>query len=155
MWKLTHVHHECVEYYTFQSNMFVQETQEAKVLFKYYYWEINQFSKLNIYIRMDLALVSTFSSLIWVQVSQIVMSNIHFFPNLYIQAWIEIKILKVEVRRGKGKKVKALFKGMLGWIFWLANPLYICLIFTLPIRWACIAVALWWLSIFRWYPNLM
>ena len=32
------------------------------------------------------------------------------------------KDLKVEVRRGKEKKVKALFKGMLGWVFWLASP---------------------------------
>ena len=29
------------------------------------------------------------------------------------------KDLKVEVRRGKENKVKASFKGMLGWVFWI------------------------------------
>ena len=32
------------------------------------------------------------------------------------------KDLKVEVRRGKEKKVKPRFKGTLGWVFWLASP---------------------------------
>ena len=34
------------------------------------------------------------------------------------------KDLIVEVRRGKEKKIKAIFKGMLGWVFWIAS-LYI------------------------------